>query len=542
MFFRKGTTVIVLTLLFLTGIFLTAKNFPIKKVQAQNSESVIINEIAWMGTASSSHREWLEFFNSGTSTRDISDWSIFGADTGECLNFSQADGFSNNKISPDGYLLYGNEENIFESLSVDIWDATMGLNNSDPGDVKLFNDSDCGEGAGVIIDEINNTEEWLAGNADELKTMERSASFDWQTSARAGGTPRAKNSAGESESEKEDNPENREEKNPPDSEPDISAGTSFASPSDQNNYQEEDILITELVSDPEDGEKEWVEIKNNSGSFIDLEGWVLEEGSGSQTKLKGEIRSNTFFQIKEIKGNLNNSGDSVFLKSQSGKVIDRVSYGDRSKINSAPDSPLSLARKEKDNWKLTDQKTPGKANIIKNETETKDKKEEIIITEIFPNPKKSDREKEFIELFNTGDKEVDLTGWKLSADCGREYILGRHDLEKYPVRIKPKSYLVIYRSRSFLPLNNNGDNLEIFKPKKNTPLQSLSYSRATPGLSYNRTKNLVASTSLDSTRRFLTQSTRVGDWVWSLKITPGSKNEIREVNKPPQVSFSCPRD
>ena len=544
MFSKKGTTVIVLMFFLLTVFFLTAKNFDIKKVKAQGKESVVINEIAWMGTASSSHREWLEFFNFGTSTRDISTWSIFGADTGECLNFSQADGSAQTKINPGDYLIYGNEENIFENLSVDIWDATIGLNNSNPGDLKLFNDSDCAEGVGVIIDEVNNTEEWVTGNSEKLKTMERTESESWQTSAQAGGTPGEENSEGEGEPDKEDDPKNQEEKDNSNFSPDTSAGTSFSSGNTkQKSYRKEDVLLTELVSDPEEGEEEWVEIKNNSGKLIDLRDWFLEEGSGSRTKLKGELSPGSFLQIEKIKGNLNNSGDSLFLKSPGEKIIDQVSYGDQSESNPAPDSPLSLARKG-NSWKLTSQKTPGKANLIKKErkTETKTRDKEITITEIFPNPEKSDREKEFIELFNPTDREINLTGWKLSSNSGREYIIGKHDLKNYPVKIKPQGYLVIYRSRSFLPLNNNGDTLGFYKPDKNTPRQSLSYSRAAPGLSYNRTKDLLASSSDASTKKFLTHSTRAGDWVWSREQTPGEKNQIKEVNRPPQVSFSCPRD
>ncbi|MFH0814871.1 MAG: lamin tail domain-containing protein, partial [Candidatus Falkowbacteria bacterium] len=49
------------------------------------------------------------------------------------------------------------------------------------------------------------------------------------------------------------------------------------------------VLINEFVSDPATGDKEWVEIYNNSASVIDLTGWTIEEGSGLKTKLSGGL-------------------------------------------------------------------------------------------------------------------------------------------------------------------------------------------------------------------------------------------------------------
>ena len=536
MFFQLGRKISVFLILVLPCLL-----FPL--IASSAKEKVIINEVAWMGTASSSHEEWLEFFNSSTSSVDVSSWSIYGADTGECLNFSQADGSARTSFAPGDYLLYGNEEDIFSEVDIDIWDATLGLNNSDPGDLKFFNKEDCGEGKGVIIDEVNNTEEWLAGETEECKTMERKNASTWETSLWPGGTPGEENSVKSSSEEEEEPEQNEEDNSEASTTSDHSSGAPF---SEQVFYDKKSILINELVSSPEEGEKEWVELKNNSDKTIDLDGWVLEEGSGSRTGLENSLNPSSLIVFNDLKGNLNNPGDTLILKSPQGKIIDRISYGEENSSVPAPDSKSSLALDKAKEWKLTEQKTPGQENKIvspsaqKTEKKTRDKT--IRITEIFPNPRGSDREKEFIELYNLTSQEIDLRGWSISGQSGREYVLGRHDLKKYPLKIGPEEYLAIFRSRSFLPLNNNGDVIKLFPPGKNSAQQILKYSKAEPGLSYNQTQDLIASTSPTSTRIFLSHSRNTGKWVWSQIQTPGKVNQIKEINKPPRVHFSCPTD
>ncbi len=63
-----------------------------RSLSAASPRDVVINEIAWMGTAASTADEWLELYNTTASPVDIGNWSIYGADTGVCLNFSAADG------------------------------------------------------------------------------------------------------------------------------------------------------------------------------------------------------------------------------------------------------------------------------------------------------------------------------------------------------------------------------------------------------------------------------------------------------------------
>ena len=136
---------------------------------------VIINEIAWMGTQENTSHEWIELYNTTAFPIDISEWSIYGADTGICLNFSVADGHVTWIIPAHGYLVYSNSEEDVRDFAgnpiVDVWDLTIGMNNTSPGQLILYDEQDC---AGNVIDTANqNIDTWFAGDAADRRTMER---------------------------------------------------------------------------------------------------------------------------------------------------------------------------------------------------------------------------------------------------------------------------------------------------------------------------------------------------------------------------------
>ena len=135
---------VILTLLTLTLLIL-----PRLSAFAASAGDIVINEVSWGGTSSTSD-EWIEFYNTTASDIDISGWSIYGADTGVCLNFSAADGSVTTTVPAGGYLVYGNDSAIFSSgATVHIWDSTIGLNNSSPGSLILYDGSGC---TGNVID------------------------------------------------------------------------------------------------------------------------------------------------------------------------------------------------------------------------------------------------------------------------------------------------------------------------------------------------------------------------------------------------------
>ncbi|MBI4133741.1 lamin tail domain-containing protein [Candidatus Uhrbacteria bacterium] len=95
-----------------------------------------------------------------------------------------------------------------------------------------------------------------------------------------------------------------------------------------------DVKITEVVSAPLSGEKEWVELYNASDVAVDLTGWKLTDLTDPQgtpaeqdlLALSGAIEPGTYLVFEVGATKLNNSGDSVGLYSGETEVS-RVTFG-----------------------------------------------------------------------------------------------------------------------------------------------------------------------------------------------------------------------
>ncbi|MCK5510801.1 lamin tail domain-containing protein [Candidatus Parcubacteria bacterium] len=339
-------------------------------------------------------------------------------------------------------------------------------------------------------------------------------------------------------------------------EADLSAGykkEELSAPESENfDYKLGDIVINELVSDPADGEVEWVELFCNLGEKISLTDWHIKEGSESKTNLTDEI--DDFFVIEKPKGNLNNKGDIVELYYKD-ILIDRVIYGNWNGGGNAPvaGDPFSVARKingyttfnNKNDFSVTVKPTKNSGNIIINEpssaeamadkTVGKDgdrakeisaaEKEnyncgaEILISEIFPNPKGSDTENEFIEFYNSSSKDTDLAGWTIGDESKKRYEI-KADREAGSL-IKAGEYFVVSRSESKIALNNTGDTVKLFCSLEDNPIAELIYKKSKENQSYN----------LDL---------ETGEYAWNEYLSPGGKNNIKKINYPPLVDFYCP--
>ena len=154
------------------------------------SDSLVINEIAWMGTEKSYNDEWIEIHNPRKEQVAVSNWKLVSDDGSPVIILK-------GNIPAEGFLLLErtNQEtlpNIKESL---IYKGS--LKNSGEN-LKLLDSS------GKIIDEAVFSGGWPAGNNKTKQTMERVGS-SWQTSKDPGGTPGAENSSGATEAETKTN-------------------------------------------------------------------------------------------------------------------------------------------------------------------------------------------------------------------------------------------------------------------------------------------------------------------------------------------------
>jgi len=151
--------------------------------RAETAPVVVINEVAWMGTASSSADEWIELYNSGSEDAGLEGWTLTAADGTPAIDLSGTS-------TAGGYfLLERTDDESVPDIAADLIYAGA-LGNS--GETLELRDGD-----GNLIDSVISIDgAWPAGDNATKRTMERRDDGGWQTSANPGGTPRAQNSGG----------------------------------------------------------------------------------------------------------------------------------------------------------------------------------------------------------------------------------------------------------------------------------------------------------------------------------------------------------
>ncbi|GEM_PF-6513743 len=154
--------------------------------QTPSHSLLTFNEIAWMGSVTSSSDEWMELKNVSGGTLDISGWQLI--DSGEQIHVTMP---AHTIVVQGGLLLLERtNDDTVPGISADII-YTGALGNTSDG-VRLF-DTNC-----LLHDEALGLP-WPAGNAAERRTMERASDFSWYTSTALNiggilGTPKAENS------------------------------------------------------------------------------------------------------------------------------------------------------------------------------------------------------------------------------------------------------------------------------------------------------------------------------------------------------------
>jgi len=143
----------------MTLIVLALQFFTYKVSFAETLGDVVINEIAWAGTADNSNDEWVELYNNTNQSIDLSGWTIL--DDG-IPSYVIAGG----TISPHGYFLIEDSEETISNITAD---AVIGLSLANAGDSLVLKNA-----GGATIDSVNvSGGAWYFGDGDSKATMER---------------------------------------------------------------------------------------------------------------------------------------------------------------------------------------------------------------------------------------------------------------------------------------------------------------------------------------------------------------------------------
>ncbi|MEK7193955.1 MAG: lamin tail domain-containing protein [Patescibacteria group bacterium] len=80
----------------------------------------------------------------------------------------------------------------------------------------------------------------------------------------------------------------------------------------------------------------------------------------------------------------------------------------------------------------------------------------MIINEFLPNPVGKDTDAEWIELFNNGESEINLSDWQLKDASGKTFIFPKE------IRIRPGDYAIFNYKTTKISLNNDGETLFLY--------------------------------------------------------------------------------
>ena len=316
---------------------------------------VVINEICWMGNKTSANNEWIELYNNTKSPINLEGWKLIAKDKTPKIHLT-------GEIKGLSFFLLErtDDDSVPEILADLIYKGAL----SNKGECLELIDNE-----GKIIDKIDCSNGWFAGNKKTKKTMERinsklagSDPNNWQTSQNPGGTPRAQNSK-------------KIKTNPPQNE-----NTKVTAVRPLSISYPKGIVINEILPSPEgsDAKNEYIEIFNQNNIVVDLSGWTLKDLKGKtktfifpeRTKI-GPKEFLVFFR-PQTKITLNNSGDGLKLFNPKGELVDEISFEKAKKGKSF--------NRTKEGWFWSSNLTPGAKNIVPKENLTFELKEERLKT------------------------------------------------------------------------------------------------------------------------------------------------------------------
>ena len=313
---------------------------------AAASPSIIINELAWMGTTESANDEWLELYNPNDAEIDLTGWRLEALDGSPKIELTGT-------IAPGAYFLLErtDDDTIAEITADQIYSGALGNNGEW---LKLYDNQN------NLIDEINAAAGWPAGDNTTKQTLERAADLSWQTSQSSSGTPKTQNSQSSNNSGLIGNDDSQTSTTTPTT----NEATSQTPPAGAA-VKKGDIIFNEIFPNPSgpDNQNEFIEIKNISPSPVDLTNWQIKTAAGQIFTLPSLMmtpQSIVVFYRLQTNLALNNLKEKLKLYTDTNLLIDGAEYK-----SSAPENQ-SYQRKNEDQY-FWQEISPGENNIFSNE-------------------------------------------------------------------------------------------------------------------------------------------------------------------------------
>ena len=134
--------------------------------------AVVINEIAWMGTAANSSAEWIELANSGSDSVDLSGWKLTSSTWSSAITLTGT-------ISGNGYYLL---EHNTTGAKIDVAPDQSPYTGTLPNTGATLTLTDENK---VQVDQVIGGTNWIniGGNTTNYDTAQRTASGAWITAA-----------------------------------------------------------------------------------------------------------------------------------------------------------------------------------------------------------------------------------------------------------------------------------------------------------------------------------------------------------------------
>jgi hypothetical protein len=323
------------------------------------SRKIILNEVAWMGSPSSTSEsataaandEWIELKNISSGDVDLAGWSVMSESGAIKIIFVEGD-----HIPASGLVLLARGAGgTVSSIAQKIYAG--GLPNT--GDELVIQDPQCN-----VSDFLDASSGWPAGNNTTKQTLERAADHEsWQTSAPIGGTPGAENSAGVpavqqsastqttgssgSSGSSSSNLGDSTASSTQDGGDQNASSTAQASSTQTTFCPADHIVIAQIQIAGSSSANDFVKLYNPTAAALDMSGWKLRKKSSSGTDASVKVfgpgsmigpgayftwaNSSNGFALSigaDVSSTETLAADnSVALMDASGTIIDEVAWG-----------------------------------------------------------------------------------------------------------------------------------------------------------------------------------------------------------------------